>query len=113
MNQAEFQDAVLQRLARLEGESARVEPIGNLDFENRAAGHGKMIGNGRRLQHPHRAGRHRTRSAVERRVEPQVGIGGIDDDRRDAVRIERSSKSEPDQPPAENDDVCPVHRQLH
>ena len=39
----------------------------------------------------------------------RVGIGGIDDDRRQAARIERRGQRQADQPAAEDDHVCPVH----
>ena len=38
-----------------------------------------------------------------------AGIGGIDDDRREAARIERRGEREPDQPTAEDDHVRSIH----
>src|SRR3546814_11765818 len=39
-----------------------------------------------------------------------IGIGGIDDDRRQTMRIERDAERTADQPAAQKDDICLLHR---
>jgi 2-polyprenyl-6-methoxyphenol hydroxylase-like FAD-dependent oxidoreductase len=62
-----------------------------------------------RGEHPRRRGRRRAGPPVERGIEAKVGIGGIDDGRRQAARVERGGERQSDQPSAKDDDVALLH----
>ena len=94
----------------IEVQPAGLQPVGDRDRADRAAGLGKMsatpIVSSMRIELDETALVRPSNAASSR----GAGIGGIDDDRRQAARIERGGERQADQPAAEDDHVRAVHR---
>src|SRR3546814_15965462 len=62
---------------------------------------GKRGAHAERVEHPPARARHRRRATIETGRQHMIGIGGIDDDRRQTMRIERDAERTADQPAAQ------------
>ncbi len=66
-------------------------------------------GDAERLEHPPRRAGDRRGAAVECGGENRLGVGRIDHDRAQPVRVERDRKRTANQPAAEDEDVRLIH----
>ena len=102
-------ERVLLPLAGIEQDAAGPQPLADPDRADRAGHAREPFGDAERLQHAPGRARHRGRAAVIGRGELALGRGGIDDERGEAVAVEREREAEADQPAAEDDDVRALH----
>ncbi len=99
------------RIGRVEDDSARLEPLADPDGVDRAAFALQPAGNPDRLQHPPRGAGDGGRPAVEGGGEVFFGVGRVDDDRREAVAVQRDGEGQSDESAAQDDDVRAIHVQ--
>ena len=86
-------------------DAAGLQPVADPDRADRADDAVQPLGDADRLQHPPGRAGDRGGAAVIARRDLLFRIGGIDDDGREAVPVERDRQGQPDQAAAEDDDV--------
>ena len=96
-------------LRRLEGKAARLQPVGDANGADLAAGLGETGANADRVEHPPRGGGDGAGAPVEAGAAPAFGIDRVDDDAGQPAGIERGGKRQADQPAAEDNHVRASH----
>ena len=96
-------------LARIEIELARFQPVAHPDRANRTARIAQPVGHADRLQHAVRRAGDGGGAPVMFGGKDHLRIGGIDDDRGDAMRIERSAQRAADKAAAKDENISPFH----
>src|SRR3546814_7886501 len=83
-------------------ELARREPVADPDVPDLTALAGKRGAHAERVEHPPARARHRRRAPIETGRQHMIGIGGIEDDRRQTMRIARDPERTAHQPAAQH-----------
>jgi hypothetical protein len=88
---------------------ARRQPVADPDMADGAALAGQRCADPDRIEHLMRRARHRRSAPVEPRRQRHRGIGGIDDDRGQAVRGQSRAERGANEAATEDKDVCLCH----
>jgi len=96
-------------VAGIERQTARLQPVRDLDPADGAARNREMFADPDRVEHPFRRGGKRAGPAVETGVLACLRVGGIDQGAAQPAGVQCRRERQPDQPAAEDDYVASLH----